>query len=118
MVKDTLVNELCLFRPHNKKNTSAETDFTRVIVHNVKLNESSSSWVNSTDGAVQSRTATIFYNCGVSSESPALEPLFKEGDFICHYTIASVPPKDRFVVKKVVEQTFKGKLHHIEVILA
>jgi len=43
--------------------------------------------------------------------------VFKEGDILCNASSATTPADDRFTVQAVTEQTFKGALHHYEVVL-
>ena len=117
MVTDTLKTTVSLFRPLKKNKTDARTTFEKTTVSAVKLSQPSSAWVTDSTGEVQSKAGSIFYNIGISSEYPELDPLFKVGDFICEETDSDTPPKERQVVQRVTEQTFKGKLHHIEVVL-
>lgn len=118
MVKEALVSELSLFRPYKQTDTSGKITYRKISLFNVKLNQNSSAWVTDTTGAVQSKGATLFYNIGISSQSTLLSPLFQTGDIVCNATSFKEPPVDRLVVKSVTEHTFKGSLHHIEVVLA
>lgn len=118
MVKDALVSQLDLFRPYKQTDTSGKITYRKVSIFNVKLNQNSSAWVTDTTGAVQSKSATLFYNNGISSHSSLLSPLFQAGDIVCETTDDKEPPIDRLVVRNVTEHTFKGALHHIEVVLA
>lgn len=117
MVVDALVSKFTLFRPDKETSTKGKQSFTSTTLYGVKLNQPASAWITNTSGAVQSKSATLYFNYGKSTQSPALSPLFLAGDIICEGT-PSTPPTDRFVVSSVTEHSFKGIKHHIEVVLA
>lgn len=116
MVVNALVSKFTLFRPDKETTTKGKQSFTSSVLKNVKLSQSASAWVTNTSGAVQSKSATLYFNYEKSSQTPAYTPLFQAGDIICEGTPTS-PPADRFVVSSVTEHSFKGKKHHIEVVL-
>ena len=118
MVESAFYTNLDLFRPVKPTKPTDSLTYEKVKLLKVKLGNSAKGWVISGNGAVQSNTATLYFNFGTSGQYPALlEPIFQEGDFICECSEATEPPKRRFTVKSVIEQTFKGQLHHYEVVL-
>lgn len=121
MVIETLIKSLDLYRPTLPQTHSpvAEVAYTKAVLSKVKLGQNTVGWQLGTTGATQVMGATIFFNHGVSAESPRLEPVFKEGDIICeHSETATAPSAKKFVVKAVHEHTFKGYFHHYEVELS
>ena len=117
MVVGALVNKLDLFRPSKATGYNGAITYTKATLSNIKLGQPSKGWTTDTSGAVRSATATLYYNAGHSAQSPLLSPVFKEGDILCNASSATTPADDRFTVQAVTEQTFKGALHHYEVVL-
>lgn len=112
-----LQNRLDLFRPYKPAGYDSETTYTKYVLSNVKLNQPSTGWTVGTDGSMQKKTATLFYNFGRSASSGSAPELFKAGDIICTPSQSVVPSADRFVVQAVTTHTFKGSEHHLEVVL-
>ncbi len=118
MVTNALVSEVSLYRPQKETTTTGKQTFSFATVYNVKLNQSSQGWTNDITGATSLKSCTLYYNFDTSFQDPVMSPRFKVGDIVCVDYNGSSPSEDRFVVKNVTEHTFKGKRHHLEVVLA
>lgn len=118
MVVHALVSEVSLYRPQKETNTTAKQTFSFASVYNVKLAQSSYGFSNDTTGETSIKSGVLYYNFDTSFQDPVMTPRFKAGDIICVDHKGSTPSSDRFVVKSVTEHQFKGKRHHLEVVLA
>lgn len=107
---------LDLYRPLEKESYDSQQTYSMSVLDHVKLAQPSKGWTVSTNGSVQSVTATLYFNLDVSNAEPALEPLFKTGDVIVRH--GAEVGGERFIVQSVTEQWLKGSLHHYEVVLA
>lgn len=117
MVISALVRNLDLFRPTKGSSYDSPVSYSKATLTGIKLGQPSKGWTVDTAGSVRSSTATLYWNIGHSGQSPALSPVFKVGDILCQPSDSSEPSDDRLTVQSVTEQTFKGVLHHYEVVL-
>ena len=117
MVVGALVSTLDLFRPSKASGYNGAITYTKATLTGIKLGQPTKGWTTDTAGSVRSATATLYWNVGHSGQSPAMTPVFKEGAILCAVSSAKTPASDHFTVQAVTEQTFKGSLHHYEVVL-
>ena len=118
MVRDTMTQSYDLFRPVKPQTPTGTASYVKAALSGVNLSRSSKGYRVSSNGMTEYASATLFYNLGTSSESPALNPLFQAGDMICSPSENQSPAGKRLIVQDVTEQFFKGVLHHYEVVLA
>lgn len=118
MVASALVSEVSLYRPQKETSTAGKQTFSFSTVYNVKMSQPSQAWTNDITGATSLKSCTLYYNFDTSFQNPLMSPHFKVGDIVCINHTGENPSEDRFVVKNVTEHTFKGKKHHLEVVLA
>lgn len=100
-----------LKRPLERSSYDAVQSYSTCELYRIKVAQPTKGWTVSTSGAVQSVTATLYYNVGISNAINALEPLFKAGDIVV------MPDATKYVVQGVTTQMQKGSLHHYEVVL-
>lgn len=100
-----------LKRPNAKSTYNAKQTYITASIANVKIAQPTKAWTVSREGAMQSLSATLYYNLGTSEQTPVLAPLFKEGDNVVY-------DGKTYIVQSVTEQWLKGALHHYEVALA
>lgn len=139
MVNEALGRTLYLFRPSKATGYNGTITYTRSVLTGCKLGQPSKGWTVDTAGAMRSATATLYWNFGHSVQTPTLDPLFKEGDIISTRPAlrkvqdsrfiledatdivgdrqGEVPSDVEFTINTVTEHTFKGVLHHYEVVL-
>ena len=136
---EALGRTLYHFRPVKADGYNGATTFMRTVLTNCKLGQASKGWIVDTAGSTRSASAVMYWNFGHSEQTPQLDPLFREGDIIATHpalrkvkdaryiladvfsevgdTQGDVPSDVEFTVQSVQEHTFKGKLHHYEVVL-
>ena len=114
---EALANRIDLFRPVKASGYNGAVTYTKATLSGIKLAQPSRGWTVDTAGSVRQVTATLYWNAGHSGESPVLTPPFQTGDIICTESQSTTPSDDRFTVQSVTEHTFKGVIHHYEVVL-
>lgn len=97
-------------RPQAKQSYREGQTYVEAELSNVKIAQPQKAWTVNVQGAMQTLSATLYFNVGLSVQSPAMEPAFQYGDLI-------VEEGRTYVVQGVVHQWFKGHLHHYEVAL-
>ena len=112
-----LAGRLDQFRPTKAAGYDGAVTWSKATLSGVKLGQPSKGWSLDTAGAVRMNTATLYWNVGHSGQKPALVPPFQPGDVICSPSQGTSPGTERLTVQAVTEQTFKGVLHHYEVVL-
>lgn len=117
MVINALVNSLDLFRPSKASGFDGVVTYAKSTLSNIKVGQPSRGWTVDTAGSTRSATATLYWNVGHSGQAPALTPAFKVGDIICNHSDDLTPSDDHLTVQAITRQTFKGVLHHYEVVL-
>lgn len=118
MLLSTLSEEYSVFRKSGD-GLLVPSGFKKAKVSNVKLAQPSHGWTVGTNGAVNERTATLFFHPDKSLITSISGDWngFEVGDMVCSLTDADRPPEDRFVVKSITKQSFKGRFHHFEIVL-
>ena len=91
-------------RPQAKQSYREGQTYVDAELSNVKIAQPQKAWTVNVQGAMQTLSATLYFNVGLSVQSPVMEPPFQYGDLIV-------------AVQGVVHQWFKGHLHHYEVAL-
>lgn len=120
MIRESLTERLCIYRPTTKQDTSAKRTYKRGYAYKVKFAQPSTGATVDSTGVVRQRSATIYFNPPTSyftaiDDGFSLE--FKSGDVITFGDIQKTPKEDdKFVVKSVTVHRFKGVIHHYEVI--
>ncbi|MGP1507451.1 MAG: hypothetical protein ACTTJW_01035 [Sphaerochaeta sp.] len=114
----TLSEEYSVFRPSGD-GLLIRSGFARARVSGVKLAQPSHGWSIEANGAVNESTATLFFHPGKSTITPVSGEWnsLQVGDILCNLTDAAEPPSERFVVKRITRQSFKGRFHHFEMML-
>lgn len=127
------------FRPFKAVDAyDGSLEYIKSSLANCKLEHPKKGWTVDTAGSSRSASAVLYWNVGHSVQEPRLDPPFKEGDIITTMPAFRKVEDDKFVladamtevgdrqgdvpdmeftVQAVREQTFKGVLHHYEVIL-
>ena len=139
VIGEALGRTLWQFRPSKAPGYNGAVTYTRCKLTNCKLGQPTKGWTTDTAGAMRAASASLFWNVGHSGQEPALDPFFQEGDIIstrpalrsvrdasfdvqdsqdiCGDRQGETPSDIEYTVRSVTEHTFKGVIHHYEVVL-
>ena len=118
MLLSTLSEEYSVFR-QSGDGLLVRSGWVKAKVSGVKLAQPSHGWTVGASGAVNESTATLFFHPGKSVITPVSGTWdgLKVGDILCDLTDSTEPPAERFVIKDIKRQSFKGRFHHFEMVL-